>query len=110
TPAATGPGAGAVAAAAGAPVMGEVNLVVNAGAVVTAFEAAELRHLATRIGKSGLFTDVAVNDTIHPVTLRLDLAQDCSGTLAEGVGAVASSATLFIIPHPETCVFTLRTR
>lgn len=85
-----------------------VNLLLNSGQILDVRMAEELIYLQKQITNSGLFAGVQVGTSPWPYTLRADANIDCSMGIGEAAGAIAASATMFIVPHTETCVYSIK--
>lgn len=85
-----------------------VNLLLNTGQIVDSRGAEQLRYLQQRVATSGLFANVYFGASPWPFTLRMDATVDCSPGAGEVAAAIAASATLFLVPHTETCLYKIK--
>jgi hypothetical protein len=91
-----------------------VNLQINPDTAVNYGMADVLAHLRQRVISANMFAGIGGLDGLYPDTLRLDFGIDCdihdSKGAAQALGSVLAAGTLFIVPHGETCLYSLDVR
>lgn len=85
-----------------------VNLFLNTGQVLDRRTAEELMYLQQHIADSGLFEKVHFGVSPWPYSVRMEAVIDCTPSAGEAAGAIAAAATLFLVPHPETCSYKIK--
>lgn len=85
-----------------------VNFALDAGEYISVHEAAVARHLSETFRNSGRFVRVERNVATWPQTLLMTYRWQPSRSAGEFAGAMASAATLLIVPAPLTEQHTLK--
>lgn len=86
----------------------QVNLLLNSGEIVDSRTAEELYFLRRQIVESGLFSKVQMGVSPWPFTVKMSADMDCNGNPAEVFAGLATAFTLFLVPHHETCVYSIK--